>query len=287
MEVVADRRTQQPRPEAALAEDPVGALEDRDPGPRQRGRVGDDPVALGLEPEPVLDPAHHDRDDRAHPRRQAPPLHDAGARARLRLGGGDRLRHAERDGGVDVDAAVGRLLHHPDPDRGGRELDDDVRRQAVERGPLFSIRSGDRKYVGSVWTDKRPCRPADASTRFGATGLRAATSPRRSPRPDPLRSRPVLGSASARTRPRQWAGSFFQTSATIVGLAVAPTAPNGEVVLSLRTAHESFHMSVAVSCDGAPERSSIGKRGCGLARQCRHRSPPGVDPGVRVAWLDS
>jgi hypothetical protein len=30
----------------------------------------------------------------------------------------------------------------------------------------------------------------------------------------------------AATRARQRAGSFFQTSMTIVGLAVAPTAPN-------------------------------------------------------------
>ncbi len=48
------------------------------------------------------------------------------------------------------------------------------------------------------------------------------------------------------TRARQRAGSAFQTSVTIVGLAVAPTAPNEIAYSSSSIAHESFQMSVAV-----------------------------------------
>jgi hypothetical protein len=51
---------------------------------------------------------------------------------------------------------------------------------------------------------------------------------------------------SDRTRSRQRAGSFFQTSVTIVGFAVAPTAPYEIAYSSSSIAHESFQMSVAV-----------------------------------------
>ena len=53
--VVADRRAEQPGPEPALPEDAVGPLEHRDAGPGQGRRVDDDPVALDLDPQPVLD----------------------------------------------------------------------------------------------------------------------------------------------------------------------------------------------------------------------------------------
>ena len=89
----------------------VRPLEDRDAGPGQCRRVRDDPVPLGLDAEPVLDPAHHDRDDRAHRGgRLAGGL--ASSEAALdRLGRRDRLGDGEADGRVDADAAGARLLH--------------------------------------------------------------------------------------------------------------------------------------------------------------------------------
>jgi hypothetical protein len=114
--MVADGRSEEPRPEAPLTEDAVRPLEHRHACPRQGCRVGDDAVTLGLHPQPVLDPADHDRDDRSHPvDRQSVRL--APAQAPLhRLGRGDRLGDAEAHGAVDVDPAVRRLLHDPDAD---------------------------------------------------------------------------------------------------------------------------------------------------------------------------
>ena len=66
VEVVPDRRTEQPGPQPACPELGERPLEDRDARPGQGRRVGDDAVALGLDPQPVLEPAHHQRDDRAH-----------------------------------------------------------------------------------------------------------------------------------------------------------------------------------------------------------------------------
>ena len=53
--------------------------------------------------------------------------------------------------------------------------------------------------------------------------------------------------ASSRTRDAQRSGSFFQTSTTIVGLAVAPTAPKPTAYSSSSTAQLSFQTSVGVS----------------------------------------
>ena len=52
-----------------------------------------------------------------------------------RLGHRDRLRHGERDGRVDADAAVGGLLHRADAGLGGRDLHDDVGGQARRTRP--------------------------------------------------------------------------------------------------------------------------------------------------------
>ena len=100
-------------PQAAGAELGDRPLEHRHARPGQRRRIDDDPVALGLHPQPVLEPAHHHGDDRAHVvDRQALGL--ASAQATLdRLAGGDRLGHAEGDRGIHVHAPVGRLLHDP------------------------------------------------------------------------------------------------------------------------------------------------------------------------------
>ena len=136
VEVMADRRTEWSRTQAACLEFGDGALEDRDTGPRDRRRVGDDAVALGLDAEPVLQAAHHDRDDRSHVvDRQTRGL-PAAKPALHRLAGRDGLRDAERHRRVDVHPPIRRFFHDPDADRGGRELDDDVRRERREVLPL-------------------------------------------------------------------------------------------------------------------------------------------------------
>ena len=191
MVVVTDRRAEQPGPEPALAEDPVGPLEDRDAGPGQGRRVDDDPVAIDLDPQPVLDAAHHDRDDRAHPvDRQA--LRLAPAQPALdRLGRRDRLADAEADRAVDADAAVRRLLHHADADRGRRELDDDVRRQAVEVDALLEHPVG-RAPERRIGLHRQPALATARSARRPATTAapRAATWPRRCPTRGRSRSTP-------------------------------------------------------------------------------------------------
>ena len=104
-----------------------------------------------------------------------------------------------------------------------------------------------RNRVGSVWTDSLPARPPEASKagiRSGAARtLISATIPHASSRSD----RSECSLASSRTRDAQRAGSFFQTSTTIVGLAVAPTAPKPTAYSSSSTAQLSFQTSVGVS----------------------------------------
>src|SRR5687768_565821 len=66
---------------------------------------------------------------------------------------------------------------------------------------------------------------------------------------------------SSRTRSLHRAGSFLQTSWTMVGFAVAPTAPCWIAYSSSSTAQESFQMSVAVAavcCSGLSVRVSVG-----------------------------
>ena len=57
---------QQPRPVAALAEDAVGPLEDRDPGPVGGVRVQRDVVTLDEDLHPVVQAADHQSADRGH-----------------------------------------------------------------------------------------------------------------------------------------------------------------------------------------------------------------------------
>ncbi len=83
-----------------------------------------------------------------------------------------------------------------------------------------------RHSVGSVWIERRPARPpepAKAGMRSGAARvLISATMPHASSRSD------QVGFSPARTRVRvaHCEGSDRQLSTTMVGLAVAPTAPN-------------------------------------------------------------
>ena len=104
--------------------------------------------------------------------------------------------------------------------------------------PWASIRSNDRNRVGSVWIDSRPCRPPDASNvgRSSGAARRDISSTIAQARSASVAS--ARSTASARTRPRQCPGSAFQTSATIVGFAVAPTAPKEIAYSSSSTAHE-------------------------------------------------
>src|SRR5204863_8883059 len=96
------------------------------------------------------------------------------------------------------------------------------------------------------WADTTPCTPRDASkagTRSGAARVDISS------RISQARSVSLASGcsrASVATRARHRAGSCFQTSVTIVGLAVAPTAPNEIAYSSSSIAHESFQMSVSV-----------------------------------------
>ena len=76
-----------------------------------------------------------------------------------------------------------------------------------------------------------------------ARTLISATIPHASSRSD----QSGCSAASSRTRDAHRPGSFFQTSTTMVGLAVAPTAPKPTAYSSSSTAQLSFQTSVAVS----------------------------------------
>jgi len=113
--------------------------------------------------------------------------------------------------------------------------------------PCSSIRSGVPQKVGLVCIERRPLRPpwrtkVGSSSFAPASDISSTTAQAMS-----ISVQPGFASAIVRARPRQWAGSFFQTSCTIVGLAVAPTAPKAMAYSSSSTAQESFQISVGVS----------------------------------------
>ncbi len=78
--------------------------------------------------------------------------------------------------------------------------------------------------------------------------------------------------ASAFARARQRAGSFFQTSWTIVGLAVAPTAPKEMAYSSSSTSQESFQMSVGDVATVRP--SGLSARSCMNPPRLARAGPP-------------
>ena len=82
-----------------------------------------------------------------------------------------------------------------------------------------------RKYVGLVCIDSRPLRPPNRSKVGSSSG--AARTENASTIIQASSSSVAVGcsAASCRASARLPAGSFFQTSTTIVGFAVAPTAP--------------------------------------------------------------
>ena len=165
MQVVADRRGQQPRPDSrAVRHSAWARLTTATPDHGSADGWTVSAVLVGDVAEPVLEAAHHDRDHRPHAGGVA-VLGIAALEAALdRLGRGEGLRDAERDRGVDAHAAVGRLLHGLDPGPRGRQLDDDVRRQPVEaEGLRRPCASASRHRVGSVWIERRPARPPEAS----------------------------------------------------------------------------------------------------------------------------
>src|SRR3990170_1033776 len=117
--------------------------------------------------------------------------------------------------------------------------------------PCSSIRSGVRKKVGLVCIERRPLRPP-----WRAKAASSSFAPRRDisstiAQPSSTSVHVACSAASSWTRSRQWPGSFFQTSMTMVGLAVAPTAPKAMAYSSSSTAHESFQISVGVVATGA------------------------------------
>ena len=162
--------------------------------------------------------------------------------------GGDRLGDGEADRAVHAHAPVGRLLHDADPDRRGRELDDDVRRERGEVDALVEHpvgRSPERRVRLHREAALAPAVPDERRLEQPGPGQRHLLDDR----PGDLDLGPLavrLGDGS-RARPPVRPGPAFQTSWTIVGLAVAPTAPKAIAYSSSSTAHESFQMSVGVS----------------------------------------
>src|SRR3954453_6321857 len=117
MELMPDGRAERARAKTTALELLDGPLEHCDTGPRKRARVDDYPVALGLDSEPVLEPAHHHGDHGPHVVDPQTLSLAALQPALDGLSGRDGLRDRERDRGVDVDAPVGRLLHDAHADR--------------------------------------------------------------------------------------------------------------------------------------------------------------------------
>src|SRR5436190_3261613 len=137
--------------------------------------------------------------------------------------------------------------------------------------PCSTIRSADRNRVGSVWVERRPWRPPCASkagSRSGAARVDISSTIAQARSASLATGRSTV---SSRTRPRQWAGSFRQTSVTIVGLAVAPTAPNEIAYSSSSIAQESFQMSVAVSAIVRPSGVST-SAGAGISARLTDRT---------------
>ena len=98
--------------------------------------------------------------------------------------------------------------------------------RATKPSAWATIAAASRKRVGSVCIESRPARPAEASKagrRSGAAStLISATIAQASSRSDQV----GCTAARAATRSVQRGGSLRQLSTTIVGFAVAPTAPN-------------------------------------------------------------
>jgi hypothetical protein len=130
--VVAEGRREQAQPVAALLEQAVGLLEHRHAGPLEHARIHAELVLLGVDLQPVVEAAHHDRAHRAH-RADVLALALAPLQAALeRLGDLDALRQREAHRGVDADAAVGRFLDGRDARARDGDLDDDVGRELRE-----------------------------------------------------------------------------------------------------------------------------------------------------------
>jgi hypothetical protein len=151
--------------------------------------------------------------------------------------------------------------------------------------PCASIGSGVRKKVGFVCIERRPLRPPNRSnvgrSRTAPTSDISSTIAQ-------ARSTSVhagCSPASAFARARQRAGSFFQTSWTIVGLAVAPTAPNEIAYSNSSTSQESFQMSVGDVATVRP--SGLCVRSCiEPSSSTRANGRPDRRPSTRPATPD-
>ena len=113
--------------------------------------------------------------------------------------------------------------------------------------PCASIASGVRQKIGFVCMERRPWRPPDCSLAGSNSGAASRDIASTTAHARSTSVQAGCSAASSRVVARQRAGSAFQTSWTIVGFAVAPTAPLAIAYSSSSTAHESFQISVAVS----------------------------------------
>ena len=130
--VITEGRGEQAQPVAAFAEDAVGLLEDGHAGPFEPAGVDRDPALFEDHLQPVVQPADHDRADRAH-RCDLLALDFTAAQTALhRLGDGDALRQRETDRCVDADAAIRGLFDRRDPGSRGWNLHDHVLCQAAK-----------------------------------------------------------------------------------------------------------------------------------------------------------
>ena len=132
MHVVPKRGREQTDTIAALAEDAIGLLEHRHPGPLQIARIDRYVLLLGFYLQPVIETADHDGAHRSHAfdlLAFALPLPQAafhGFRHRNTLG------QRKTNGRIDADAAVGGFLDRGNPGARHRDLDDHIGREPVE-----------------------------------------------------------------------------------------------------------------------------------------------------------
>ena len=256
VEPVAVRGGQQPGPVAALLVDPVGPLERGDARPVGGVGVQGDVVLLDEDLHPVVEPADHQRADRAEPAGVDPGGLGAPEAALHGLGRGDALGDREHDGDVGDDAARGRVLHRLEARGRARELDLDVGGQGAEVDGLVGhpLRV---PVVGGVRLEREATLLPVVGVEDRLQDPRAAGAHLLDQRPGRARPRTRWGSAAiiSRTRGTQWSFSFFITSSTITGFEVAPVPPRSTAYASSATAQESFQKSVGVDVDHPQERA--------------------------------
>src|SRR5215469_8863957 len=114
MHMIAKGSRKQTDSVAALAEDLVGLLKYRNPGPLQISRVDGDVLLFGDNLQPVIESADHDRANRTHAGNVLAFPFPPPQSALRRFGYSNRLRQSEANGRVNGNAAVSGFLNRWD-----------------------------------------------------------------------------------------------------------------------------------------------------------------------------